>query len=94
MTEISNNAELQQSCITAVNRSYFSSCYRIVSDNHSGYEVQIKRWFFPFCFFQKHKYGVINTFSNMEEAKQWINNGCKKDKIIKPKPVVLWCNCG
>ena len=31
----------------------FKDCYRIVNDSYRGYEVQVKRWFFPFFWIEK-----------------------------------------
>ena len=40
--------------------------YRIVSDNYSGYEVQIRRWWFPFwCCIDS------NTHTTTERAQSW-----------------------
>ena len=41
--------------------------YRIVTDNYSGYEVQIKRWWFPVW----RQIG-INTFTSIDHAKRAI----------------------
>ena len=45
----------------------FKTKYRIVRDNYAGYEVQIKRWYFPF-WVQK---GYVNTFSTIERARSY-----------------------
>ena len=78
-----------------VSSSFFKSCYRIIDDDYSGYEVQKWRWWFPF-WVQKNKYGCINTFSQIEDAKQWIKDGCPKEKLQKlhsKKRTVFWKNC-
>lgn len=72
-------------------KNIFKNCYRIVKDNYLGYEVQIKRWFFPFIWFQKEKKERINTFSNVEDAIKWIEDGCPKDK--KEKRIIYWKKC-
>jgi hypothetical protein len=41
--------------------------YRIVRDNYAGYEVQARRWWFPFwvqCDFS-------NTHTTIERAEEW-----------------------
>ena len=65
-------------------------CYRIVNDSYLGYEVQVKRWFFPFFWFEKAKHINSNTFSSIDEAKEWIKKGCPKD--VKELNV-FWKNC-
>lgn len=63
-------------------KKLFSNKFRIVTDIFSGYEVQIKRWYFPF-WIQCWKHGAINTFSSIEDAKQWVINGRIRDGRIK-----------
>ena len=70
----------------------FKDCYRIVNDNYRGYEVQVKRWFFPFSWFTKEKKCRTNTFSSIEQAKEWIEKGCPRDIKIKAGSVVYWKN--
>lgn len=45
--------------------------YRIVRDNYAGYEVQLKRWWWPF-WYQK---GFINTFSSIDRARNYAIHG-------------------
>lgn len=41
--------------------------YRIVRDNYCGFEVQIRRWWWPFwC-----QADFSNTHSSIEAAEQW-----------------------
>lgn len=48
--------------------------YRISTDHWLGYEVQVKRWWFPFWMQCCGKYGMsTNTFSSLEEAKNHIH---------------------
>jgi len=42
--------------------------YRIVKDNYCGYEVQVRRWYFPFWI----QHGLFNTHSSIEGARQYI----------------------
>lgn len=45
--------------------------YRIVTDTYSGFEAQIRYWFFPFCWFQLDKLGRglgTNTNTTVREA--------------------------
>ena len=71
----------------------FKDCYRIVNDSYLGYEVQVKRWYFPFFWFEKIKNINCNTFSSIDEAKDWIEKGCPKDGKIKDGSIVYWKNC-
>ncbi len=59
--------------------------YRIVGDMHGGYEVQIKKWWFPFLYFQCDKKGCIgvNTFSNLNQAEKLIEWLKQEKKVIK-----------
>ncbi len=57
-----------------VSGSYFSNKFRIVTDRYNGYEVQIKRWWFPF-WVECWKNGCVNSFSDINKAKTWIQNG-------------------
>lgn len=45
--------------------------YRIVADNYLGYEVQIKYWYWPFCWSQLN---FCNTHATLEEAKRCIES--------------------
>ncbi len=60
-------------------KNVFYTYYRIIEDNFNGYEVQVKKWWFPF-WIQKSKFGMINTFNDLDKAKEWVNKGCPKDK--------------
>lgn len=55
--------------------------YRIVTDDYSGFEVQVKRWWIPFWW----QCDVINTFSTLESAEKYANNHAvrTRNKIIK-----------
>ncbi len=41
--------------------------YRIVSDDYAGYEVQIKRWWFPFWI----QCGLCNTHLSADRAEAY-----------------------
>lgn len=73
------------------------SCYRIIRDNHAGYEVQQKRKFLFFTYWKQvsNIYNGINTFSSIESAKDWIKNGCKRSLQDKKVGTVVWVsdNC-
>ncbi len=63
------------------------NCYRIVSDDFRGFEVQIKRWWFPF-WVQKHHYPYsVNTFGSLDEAKKWITDGFPKGKSLEERKI-------
>jgi DNA primase catalytic subunit len=93
MTKHSENTEPSNSTKPVLSKVLFKDCYRIVNDSYGGYEVQVKRWFFPFFWFEKVKYINCNTFSSVEEAKEWIEKGCPKDVKIKDGSIVFWKNC-
>lgn len=74
--------------------------YRIVTDDYSGYEAQIKYWWFPFFWLQmtrNGKYKLVNekwiymsecscnTHSSVEEAEAQINS-YKKAQTETSKP--------
>ena len=48
--------------------------FRIVSDEYLGYEVQKKRWWFPFWIQINGRYPLVNTSSSLEEANKVIKN--------------------
>lgn len=48
---------------------WFTTRYRIVRDNYSGYEVQIRRWWFPIWL----QLGGINTSPSIERARELID---------------------
>ena len=50
---------------------------RIVTDNYAGYEVQEKKWFWPFW----RQCNFTNTHSSIENAEEWAKNYSKK--VIK-----------
>lgn len=60
-------------------KNIFKTKHRVVSDIHLGYEVQVKRFVFPF-WVQCWKNGCINTFESYESAKSWVDSGKKKAK--------------
>ncbi len=72
------------------------SCFRIVSDSFKGFEVQKKkRFLFWTWWVQCRQYKSINTFSTVDEAKNWIDTGCPKDIITKEGRTIFWVspNC-
>lgn len=54
--------------------SMFKHRYRIVRDSFSGYEAQIKRWYWPFWSQSFHGH-FVNTHSTVEKAEDFIRNG-------------------
>ena len=78
-TENLNNADTPSLNIAGVSCSYFHSKFRIITDNFNGFEVQIKRWWFPF-WVQCNYYDLVNSFSSIKEAKDWIKKGRPKHK--------------
>jgi len=65
----------------------FKDKYRIVRDNYCGYEVQVKKWWFPFCWFQcgGDMYDDVNTHFSTEKARAHI----EKLKTNKKKNYVI-----
>jgi len=68
-----------------------NKCYRIVRDYYLRFEVQEKKKFI-FSWWKQldKKEGALgNSFTTIEAAKQWIEQGCPK---IKAKKIgeVLW----
>jgi len=61
--------------------------FRVVTDKYEGFEVQIKRWYYPFWL----QVGHTNTHSTIDEAKEFIAK-TKNDLDFKSK-VVHVCNC-
>ena len=56
--------------------------YRIVKDNYLGFEVQ-KRFLWIFWFETRGKISSIsNTFSSLNEAKEWIEYLKKDEKLF------------
>ena len=65
--------------------------FRIVEDNYSGYEVQVKFWWFPFAWLQvDYNLGIFgtNNFSKIEQAKAFIVT-TTKTKTPKPSITVV-----
>lgn len=60
----------------------FSNRYRIVEDDYNGFEVQVKRWYFPF-WLQLWEDGTTNTHPSISDAKILI----EKHKENKVSPV-------
>lgn len=46
----------------------FQNRYRVVTDGYSGYEAQVKRWWFPVWM----QIAGCNTSSTLDRAKRWI----------------------
>lgn len=51
--------------------------YRIVTDNYSGYEVQARRWWWPFWV----QCGTVNTHQTIERAEQYAHR--ISGKVVK-----------
>lgn len=48
--------------------------YRIVEDDFSGYEAQVKYWYFPFKWFEIHTNDMkVNTSKTKKEAQKIID---------------------
>lgn len=57
--------------------------FRIIKDSYAGFEVQAKRWWFPFWI----QCDGTNTHLTLERAKEFIKNGCKEHPKIK---TIIW----
>lgn len=55
--------------------------YRVVTDIYSGYEAQVKFWWFPFAWFQMDGGGGTNTFKSVEAAEAFIHR--KRAFVVK-----------
>ena len=53
----------------------FKTEYRIVRDSYAGYEVQMKRWWWPIW----TEVGWVNTHSSLEGAKKYLYGVSKKE---------------
>lgn len=61
----------------------FKKTHRIVTDEFGGYEVQEKIWWLPFWVQCSKDGGPTNTFSSIEQAKKWVEDGkTPKKKFI------------
>lgn len=61
---------------------------RIVTDKWSGYEVQLKRWWWPIWWQAPIKYGSCNTHASIEQAEYFIKNKLwERDKKFISKVV-------
>lgn len=55
--------------------------YRIVTDAYCGYEVQIKRWWFPFCWLQC---GACNTHVSVDKAREYAKR--QESRVVEELP--------
>lgn len=56
----------------------FKNKYRIVTDEYAGYEVQIKRWWFPF-----YRMVGVNTFNSIERATKFAKTHSKRHVVVQ-----------
>jgi hypothetical protein len=49
--------------------------YRIVRDTYAGYEVQVRRWWFPLWV----PLGFSNTHTSIERAEAWMKGAIKEE---------------
>lgn len=58
--------------------------YRIVTDTYCGYEVQVKKWWFPFCWVQCGE-GTdgTNTHSSIEDAEKYAKEYAAGKLVVK-----------
>lgn len=72
------------------------ACYRIVSDRFAGFEVQKRKrlLFWSYWVQRGHIFPGINTFSSLEEAKRWIDEGCPFKGERKKPAAVLYISEG
>lgn len=55
--------------------------FRIVRDHYAGYEVQAKRWWWPFWIQCGSRYGRTNTHLTVEKAREFIER--EKTKVVE-----------
>lgn len=68
------------------------SCYRVVTDRFLGYEVQQKKRFLFWTWWEQVNF--TNTHSTLEDAKEYIKKGCpKREHSEKQKVVWVSDNC-
>jgi len=65
----------------------FENKYRIIEDDFSGYEAQIKYWWFPLLWFEMNEPGFMsNTWHTLDRAKSFVEkrkkNNNKKTKVV------------
>jgi len=61
----------------------FKTRYRIVTDQYLGYEVQSRRWWFPFwiqC--GDGRYCYSNTHQTVDAAKAFIERRLTQNKVV------------
>jgi len=61
----------------------FKTRYRIVTDRYLGYEVQSRRWWFPFwiqC--SDDRYYCANTHHSVDAAKAFIERRLTQNKVV------------
>jgi len=61
----------------------FKTRYRIVTDRYLGYEVQSRRWWFPFwiqC--RDDRYYCTNTHHSVDAAKAFIERRLTQNKFV------------
>ena len=56
----------------------FKRRYRIVTDEYSGYEAQVKYWWFPFWFQLPDTFRRTNTHSTVEQAEELIQKHIRR----------------
>ncbi len=57
--------------------------YRIVADNWAGFEVQWRRWWWPFW-----EMPVCNTHASIEAAERWARHFASNGKAVKKSGVL------
>ena len=57
----------------------FNKRYRIVTDNHNGFEAQVRYWFFPVWL----EAGGTISFSTSDGAEEYIEKLKFKSKVVK-----------
>jgi hypothetical protein len=57
--------------------SIFTPTWRIVTDKYCGYEVQVRRWWWPFWIC----HGFANTHTNIEAAERYALKSAKQHRL-------------
>ena len=85
--------DIQEPTKKACNIAFVSgSCYRVVTDSYLGYEVQKRKCFLFWSWWEQVNY--TNTHRTLKEAKEYIKNGCpKRERLEEQKVVWVSENC-
>ena len=64
-------------------RKVFKNRYRIVTDKYLGYEVQIRKWWWPFWIGLSEPGGPLNTWASIRHARLYALRHAFKGKVVE-----------